>query len=68
MASTIFGKGSAMVKNILKMLSEQRCQSEFSSIYMIIVFIIAALLIIAVVKPMFKQARDVAQRAPLINK
>jgi hypothetical protein len=68
MGSTIFGKDSAMSKNISQMLSEQRAQGEFSSIYLIIVFIIAALLIIAVVKPMFKQARDVAQRAPLINK
>jgi len=51
-----------------KMLSEQRAQSEFSSIYLIIVFIIAALLIIAIVKPMFQQARDVAQRSPLVEK
>ena len=57
-----------MTKNLIKMVKEQRAQGEFSSIYMIIIFIIAALLIIAVVKPMFKQARDVAQRAPLIDK
>ena len=54
--------------SVMQMLRERRAQNEFSSIYLIIVFIIAALLIIAIVKPMFQQARDIAERTPLINK
>ncbi len=42
-----------------KMLSEKRCQSEWGSLYMLIVLIIAALLLISVVKPMFKQSQQV---------
>jgi len=67
MAQVIW-EGFAMKNSLIRLLKEERAQGEFSSIYLIIVFIIAALLIIAVVKPMFKQARDVAQRAPLIDK
>ncbi len=45
----------------------QRAQSEWGSIYLIIVFIIAALLLIAVVKPMFTQAQDVGTNHPVLK-
>ncbi len=40
------------------MLSESRCQSEWNSVYMLIVLIIAALLLITIVKPMFKNSQQ----------
>ncbi len=43
--------------------NEERAQSEWSSIYLLIVFAIAALLIIALIKPMFKQATQVRKPA-----
>jgi competence protein ComGC len=42
-----------------KLFAQKRCQSEWGSLYMLIVLIIAALLLIAVVKPMFKQSQQV---------
>ncbi len=45
-----------------KLLSEQRAQSEWSSIYMLIILIIAALLLITVVKPMFKQSQEIVKK------
>ncbi|MBI4044388.1 MAG: hypothetical protein HY392_01645 [Candidatus Diapherotrites archaeon] len=44
-----------------------RAQSEWGSIYLIIVFIIAALVLIALVKPMFKQSQEVALRQPVLK-
>lgn len=44
--------------SIRRLLSEKRCQSEWNSLYMLIVLIIAALLLIAVVKPMFKNSQQ----------
>ena len=44
---------------IKELLSEQKAQSDFGAVYLIIVFIIAALLLITVVKPMFKQSQQV---------
>ena len=46
------------MKDVLRMLSEKRCQSEWNSLYMLIVLIIAALLLITVVKPMFKNSQQ----------
>ena len=49
-----------------RLLAEQRAQSEWGSIYLLIVFIIAALLLIALVKPMFSRSQEIVK--PLVNK
>ena len=41
---------------------EETAQSEWSSVYMLIVLIIAALLLIAVIKPMFRQSQQIVQK------
>ncbi len=46
-----------------KMLREERAQGEWSSLYMLIVLIIVALLLVAVVKPMFQQSQKVSTTA-----
>ncbi len=43
--------------------SEERAQSEWSSVYMLVVLIIAALLLIAVIKPMFRQSQQIVKKA-----
>ncbi len=48
-----------------EILREEQGQSEWSSIYLLIVLAIAALLLIAVVKPMFKQSQQLVQKAEL---
>lgn len=45
----------------LELFSENKAQSEWSSVYMLIVLIIAALLLIAVIKPMFQQSQDIVK-------
>ena len=51
-----------MFKELLK---EEKAQGEWSSIYMLIVLVIAALVLIALVKPMFSQSQKiVAQSTP----
>ena len=53
------------MRAITEMLSEEKAQSDFGAVYLIIVFIIAALLLITVVKPMFKQSQQmVASKVP----
>jgi len=47
---------------LLGLLGEERAQSEWSSIYMLLVFIIAALLLIAVVKPLFRNSQEIVKR------
>jgi len=49
-----------------KFLSEQRAQSEWNSVYLLIVFVIAAILIIALIKPMFKQSQDIVKQQPVL--
>ena len=49
--------------SVRDVLREQRAQSEWSTLYMLIVLIIAALLLIAVVKPMFQQSQKVVTSA-----
>ena len=44
-----------------RLLSEEKAESEWSSIYLLLVFIIAALLIIALIKPMFRKSQEVVQ-------
>jgi len=50
-----------------ELIFEERAQSEWNSVYLLIVFIIAAILIIALIKPMFKQSQEIVQRQPIIN-
>ncbi len=40
---------------------DSKGQSEWSSVYLLIVFAIAALLLIALVKPMFKQSQEIVK-------
>ncbi len=47
---------------------ESRAQGEFNSLYMILVLIIAALLLITVVKPMFRQSQSLGSKTPIIGK
>ena len=42
--------------------SEERAQGEWSTIYMLLVLIIVALVLIAIVKPMFKESQKVVSR------
>lgn len=46
------------MNGLKRLLSESRCQSEWNSVYMLIVLIIAALLLITIVKPMFKNSQN----------
>lgn len=48
--------------SIKEFLSEERAQSEWSSVYMLIVMIIAALLLITVIKPMFRQSQQIVKK------
>ncbi len=52
----------------LKFFEEERAQSEWNSVYLLIVFIIAAILIIAIVKPMFRQSQDIVKNDPVLKK
>jgi len=52
-----------MTMVLKELFEEQRAQSEWSSLYMLIVLIIVALLLIAVVKPMFQQSQKIVTSA-----
>ncbi len=54
----IFGQNSSMAFLGL----DEKGQSEWSSIYLLIVFAIAALLMIALVKPMFQQSQKIVEQ------
>jgi len=45
-----------------KFFSEEKAQSEWNSVYMLIILIIAALLLIAVIKPMFQNAMNTSRK------
>ncbi|MCR4335365.1 MAG: hypothetical protein NUV57_02400 [archaeon] len=51
-----------------KLLVSERAQGEWSSVYLLIVFAIAAILIIALIKPMFKASQGIANSQPIIGK
>ncbi|HLC92712.1 MAG TPA: hypothetical protein VJH23_03320 [archaeon] len=53
-------------KALKKLISEERAQGEWNSVYLLIVFVIAAILIIALIKPMFKQSQDIVQNQPVL--
>lgn len=42
-----------------KFLKEESAESEWSSLYLLLVFVIAALLLIALIKPMFRKSQEV---------
>jgi competence protein ComGC len=44
-------------------LNENRAQAEWSSLYMLVILIIVALLLVAVVKPMFQQSQKIVTNA-----
>jgi len=52
---------------VRRLLREERSQGEWNSVYLLIVFIIAAILIIALVKPMFKQSQDIVKQQPVLK-
>ena len=43
--------------------AEERAQGEWSSVYMLIVLIIAALALITIIKPMFRQSQQIVKKA-----
>ncbi|HIH21830.1 MAG: hypothetical protein J4478_01120 [Candidatus Diapherotrites archaeon] len=45
-----------------KFLKEEAADSEWSSIYLLLVFIIAALLLVALIKPMFRKSQEVVAK------
>ena len=47
-----------------RLFEEERAQSEWGSVYLLVIFIIAALLLVAVIKPMFANSQKVIQRQP----
>jgi len=48
--------------NFSRLLKEERAQSEWSSVYMLIVMIIAALVLITIIKPMFRQSQQIVKK------
>ncbi len=54
--------------SLKKLLLEERSQSEWNSVYLLVVFAIAAILVIALIKPMFRQSQDIIKTEPIINK
>jgi hypothetical protein len=44
---------------------EERAQSEWHSIYLLLVLIIAALILISVIKPMFQQSQKIIPKNPV---
>ena len=43
--------------------SEEKAQSEWSSVYMLLILIIAAIALIAIIKPMFQQSQRIVKKA-----
>ncbi len=41
---------------------EERAQSEWSSVYMLLILVIAAIALIAVIKPMFQQSQKLVRK------
>jgi len=53
--------------NLRDLLLEERAQGEWNSVYLLVVFVIAAILIIALIKPMFKQSQEIVKRQPIVG-
>jgi len=43
-------------------LADERAQGDWSSIYLLLVLVIAALILISIIKPMYQQSKDVVTR------
>jgi hypothetical protein len=54
-----------MFENIKGFLKERKGQSEWNTLYIILILAIAAVVLIAVVKPMFKGTTKVASSQPV---
>jgi competence protein ComGC len=50
-----------------EVFSENRAQSEWSSVYMLIVLIIVALLLITIIKPLFQEAGKKVKKNPIAS-
>ena len=48
-----------------ELLLDKKAQGDFGAVYMIIIFAIVALLLILVVKPMFRDSQDIIKKAPV---
>lgn len=46
---------------------DEKGQGEWGSVYLLIIFAIAALLLIALVKPMFKQSQEIVKSMPVVE-
>jgi len=44
--------------SLSRLLREESASSEWSSVYMLVVFIIAALVLVALIKPMFRKSQE----------
>ena len=62
----LMSRQSALYLGFKNLLSEERAQGEWNSVYLLIVFAIAAILIIALIKPMFKQSQDIVNQQPVV--
>ena len=47
-----------LVMSLSVLLKEERAASEWSSVYMLVVFIIAAIVLVALIKPMFRKSQE----------
>ncbi|MDD4983373.1 MAG: hypothetical protein PHH82_00860 [Candidatus ainarchaeum sp.] len=54
-----------MFENIKGFLKEKKGQSEWNTLYIVLILAIAAVVLIAVVKPMFKGTTKVASSQPV---
>lgn len=52
--------------DLIKLIKEKKAQGEWGSIYMIIIAAIAAVLILAIVKPMFKESQSLSIQKPIV--
>lgn len=50
--------------SLVQLLSEKRAVSDFSSVYLLLVFGIAATLLIFLIKPMFQKSATLVKNTP----
>ena len=46
-------------KEVRAFLQEEKAQGEWSSVYLLLVLVIAALILISIIKPMFQQSQEI---------
>ncbi len=49
------------MNSLKQLLNEKRAQSEWNSLYMLIVLIIVALILVTIIKPMFRQSQQIVK-------